>query len=135
MLIYRVEGVAKSRCGKSTGGIHWQHLPRSSSQLAVAWEKVTEINVLSTSFLSTLTIQTISLKYINKYIKNKFICSFILNSTSSFTLWFFSVKFLSVYIFFSSIKIKRVLILRPSRNSCRHCRNDINNFFTNNSKN
>lgn len=49
MLIYRVEGVAKSRCGKSTGGIHWQHPPRSSSQLAVAWEKVTEINVLAAS--------------------------------------------------------------------------------------
>lgn len=50
MLIYRAEGVrTKSRCGKSTGGIHWQHPPQPDSQLAVAWEKVTEINVLVAS--------------------------------------------------------------------------------------
>jgi len=48
-MLIAIEGVAKSRCGKSTGGIHWLHPPRSSSQLAVAWEKVTEINVLAAS--------------------------------------------------------------------------------------
>lgn len=37
--------VTESRCGKSTGGIHGHCRHPLPSQLAVAWEKVTEINV------------------------------------------------------------------------------------------
>lgn len=40
---YKKRGKMRRR-GKSTGGIHWQH-PLQPCQLAVAWEKVTEINV------------------------------------------------------------------------------------------